>query len=90
MPKTIYCWRCKQDIPMLDEREWEQLGLQALTHRIQHHRRKDGSSLAESREFVEQEALDLYFKLTGFRETNVNALWHHRLGLYGAPCRTCG
>jgi hypothetical protein len=23
MAKLLYCWRCKMDIPMLDESEWE-------------------------------------------------------------------
>jgi hypothetical protein len=25
MAKTLYCWRCKQDIPMLDEDEWQRI-----------------------------------------------------------------
>ncbi len=35
-------------------------------------------------------AFDEYERMTGFRETNVNALWHHRLSLYGPPCKKCG
>ena len=37
-----------------------------------------------------QEALDLYFRLTGFRETNINAVYHHMLDQYGPPCANCG
>lgn len=22
MPKTLYCWRCRMDVPMLNEEEW--------------------------------------------------------------------
>ncbi|HTW47664.1 MAG TPA: hypothetical protein VMD92_06940 [Acidobacteriaceae bacterium] len=35
-------------------------------------------------------ALEEYNRLTGYHETNANAIWHHRLSLYGPPCRACG
>ena len=31
-----------------------------------------------------------YKRITGYAETNPNALAHHRLSLYGPPCHTCG
>ena len=36
------------------------------------------------------EAVQKYQRLTGYRETNANAIWHHKLSLYGAPCKQCG
>lgn len=34
-------------------------------------------------------ALAEFERLTGFTETNPNAIWHHRISLYGPPCRSC-
>jgi hypothetical protein len=31
-----------------------------------------------------------YVRITHYAETNPNAVWHHRLSLYGPPCRSCG
>jgi hypothetical protein len=93
MSTLQYCWRCKMDIPFLDEPEWAQLGplLADMTKHIQKFRETHSASLKEAvKQGYEQPALDMYFRLTGFRETNVAALWHHRLDQYGPPCRNCG
>ena len=70
MAKTLYCWRCKQDMPMLEEHEWQQ---------IKPYMREWG-----------RKALDTFFEITGLRETNKAAIGHHRVSLYGPPCRACG
>jgi hypothetical protein len=81
MTKVLYCWRCKMDIPMLEEHEWEQiLPALRLSMRFQ---QVHGPAHSSS-------ALEQYFEITGFWETNPNALWHHRLSLYGPGCRACG
>ena len=34
--------------------------------------------------------LEAYAKITGYKETNVSAIWHDRVSLYGPPYDTCG
>jgi hypothetical protein len=81
------------DIPFLDEAEWPRLGplLTDMTEHIQRYREAKSASLAEAvKQGYEAPALEMFYRLTGFRETNAAALWHHRLDQYGPPCRNCG
>ena len=95
MAKILYCWRCQAEIPMLDEQEWEEV-IPHLTRgieQIQQYRIAHGVSLVEAKNAVPvhgDDALKRYFEITGFRESNVEALWHHRLSLFGPPCNACG
>lgn len=36
-----------------------------------------------------KDLLDYYKDLTGFEETNPNAIMHHRIELYGSACENC-
>jgi len=75
--RMLWCWRCKQEVPMLDPAEFSQvLSKQDLTkHNL---KERFANSLEE------------YERITGFKETNLNALYHHELSLYGPPCKRCG
>ena len=90
--KTYYCWRCKCEIPMLEEHEWERLGPSLTNHveRIKRIRQQKSCDLSTAKKLAGQETCDLYFELTGYRETNFNALWHHRLANFGPECLKCG
>jgi len=93
MPTLQYCWRCRIEVPMLDEAEWAELApfLSPIINRIQSYREQTGASLSDATKLgYEQPALAKYFELSGFRESNVNALWHHRLSQHGPPCPHCG
>lgn len=93
MAKMTYCWRCKIEVPMLDDREWEEIApdLGAAFREINEYRRTHGVSLDEAKEQVfGSGVLRRYFEMTGFRETNVNAIGHHRFSLFGLPCSSCG
>ena len=80
--KLLWCWRCKMDVPMLDEDEY-----QLVTGK---HGPKSGGNLAEKIESFHGPVLREYERITGFHETNGNAVYHHRLSLYGPPCSACG
>jgi len=78
---------------MLEEHEWEQV-LPDLRHGIEQIRRYQQTHAASLEEAKNQTygegALERYHQITGFRETNIGALWHHRLSRFGPPCRACG
>jgi len=92
MPRTVYCWRYCIELPMLTDEEWAVL--EPLTMRsveaIKAYRVEHDCSLAEARDAVSDAALQRYHEITGFDETNFNALFHHRLSLLGPDCHTCG
>jgi hypothetical protein len=74
MAKVHYCWRCRMEIPMLEEQEWKEMWphLQGGA--------RDGW----------QGARALYKKFTGLDEANPVAIAHHRLSYFGPPCESCG
>lgn len=93
MSKLIWCWRCQMRIPMLDEGEWKQVepllsgGFRATKEfRVEHGLPLEGLDLSQ----LFLPALNRYQQLTGFRETNAKALWHHRIKLFGPECPYCG
>ena len=90
--KNYFCWRCKIEIPMLEEAEWKRLAPLLTNHiaETKRIRKEKNCDLATAKSLAETAACDLYFEMTGFRETNINALWHHRLSLYGKECPKCG
>lgn len=77
---------------MLDEREWQQIGASEgnLIQAMKEYQKRHGASLAVAKEEAPKAILARYKDLTGFDETNVNALYHHRIELYGPPCHVCG
>jgi len=78
---------------MLDEDEWAQMAplLLSSLQNIKLYRQQFQIPLdATPKQSMYWPALMLYHELTGFEETNPQALWHHRLADYGPPCGHCG
>jgi len=80
-------------MPMLDEEEFA--AIQPLYDEAirgtKAYREQHGAALEDvPKAEIFGPVLDCYEKLTGLRETNPNAVWHHRLSLYGPPCKRCG
>jgi len=78
---------------MLTEDEWTQVEphLANAVEQIKRYRDEHGCGLPEaSTKGFGSKALEIYEALTGFKETNPNALFHHRLSLYGPECPQCG
>jgi hypothetical protein len=76
--KTQWCWRCKMNVPMLDEHEFSLVSACATKP----------SEMTKGH--IGKAMLDEYNRITGFNETNLNAFWHHRISTYGPPCPRCG
>jgi len=93
MMQMLWCWRCKCEMPMLDEVEYaEILALYGQGLRgTKEFREKCGVSLQNTpREELMRPVRTRYEQMTGFAETNHNAIMHHRLSMYGPPCKRCG
>jgi hypothetical protein len=73
---TLWYWRCEAEMPMLDEREFQQVTSLG------------GKGMRLRDAFVP--VMEEYERITGLKETNPNAIYHHRPSLYGDPCRSCG
>lgn len=82
--KKLWCWRCQMDIPMLDEDEYQK------AHLLYGKGMKNNGVSLSNRQERFKELLDYYFEVTGFQETEPNAIMHHRIEQYGPPCESCG
>lgn len=77
---------------MLTDEEWADFGplLRRTLERIKQVRAETGAGIREAQAIAGKDALARYATLTGYQETNVQALWHHRRSDHGPPCQACG
>jgi len=90
--KRLWCWRCKTEVPMLNDEEYAEVsrlysgGIRATKE----FRERWGVPLKDAlTEERFRPVRDAYERLTGMKESNQNAIMHHRLSLYGPPCKNC-
>lgn len=80
-------------VPNLGEDEWREVApiFYEPEDRIENHRLSSRARKTRSPEDVAAvPVLAKYNELTGFFESNTNAIWHHRRVLFGPVCDTCG
>ena len=78
---------------MLDEDEWREVAALFNEPKDSTEINKLSRKAAKSRDpkdVATVPVLAKYNELTGFFESNVNAIWHHRRALYGPVCDSCG
>ena len=90
--KQLWCWRCKAEVPMLDDGEYRIVS--KLYHDIMRSIKlaKTGVPL-DSADVVHERLApvrDAYFRMTGVREQKTHVILHHGLSSFGPPCRSCG
>ncbi len=91
--KVMWCWRCKQEVGMLDEAEYaviHDIYMECL-EKTKNYRKETGISLDKTplNDFFKP-VCEEYERLTGYKGFNHNAIMHHRLYIYGPPCQRCG
>ena len=80
--ENLWCWRCKMKVPMLNTEEHL---IASKLYRAGFEKGK--CSMTRTERF--KELLNYYEEITGFKETEPNAIMHHRIDLYGPPCENC-
>ncbi len=91
--KTLWCWRCRQAMPMLDEGEFDPISrlYSDCIRSAQRAREQTGVPVGDASVNAMFEPVRLeYERLTGVSNCHHNAVMHHRISIYGPPCWSCG
>lgn len=91
--KIMWCWRCRQDVGMLDEEEYKRIHEIYIdcTKKSKVYRETTGSPLDKTPlSDLFKPVSEEYERITGFKDFHHNAIIHHRISIYGQPCKCCG
>ncbi len=91
MAEVHYCWRCRRDMPFLDEEEWQAVEplLAGAAQAIKDYRSKNQCDLGTARRNCKPEATEKFFELTGMSDIHFDIIWHHRRKDWGIECQKC-
>ena len=81
------------EVPMLDEDEFDKIArlYSEAMNGVKRFRETSGADLKHpSIDDIYRPVREYCEQLTGMKESNQNAIIHHRLALYGPPCKRCG
>ena len=93
--KEMWCWRCKQDVPMLDENEYKVIyALYGECFRKAQKQVRERETIPKEEQRTLHELFEPvrkeYERMTGMVDCHHNSILHHRISIYGPPCRHCG
>ena len=90
--KKYYCWKCKKDMPFLEEDEWKQVGplLSDARRAIKEFREEQNCDLQEALRKCRPKATLKFEELTGLSGIHFHIIQHHRLKDWGEECPDCG
>ena len=91
--KMQYCWRCRMEVPMLDEDEYSSIAAlyDECRQAVKDYRRDHGTTLWETPVVdIFQPVREEYERLTGWQDMYHGAIIRHRLASFGPPCEQCG
>lgn len=92
--KSYYCWRCKIDMPFLNEEEWAEIspllyrGVQAIANYQREHQCNIETARVHTLSSA-SEVMKKFEELTGMSDIHADIIWHHRLSEWGKECK-CG
>jgi len=90
--KTYYCWKCKREMPFLDEQEWQRIEplLPIAKQELIDYRLTHDCDLTTARRNCNPQATQLFESITGFPGIHFDTISHHRLYDWGKECPRCG
>lgn len=92
--RVLWCWRCCQEVAMLDEDEYRVLHqvygecIRSASQRRNEHFARTGERLTIHDLF--EPVRQAYTDMTSVADCHHNTIMHHRIALYGPPCSVCG